>query len=108
MSSSRSKSIRKGYLKQRRLDTKSIDRVQLNLESRDEIIPVLKTVQHLYSKPDLCEEILKLVAQDVNGDSRSDCGREGMDYWQIVVLASVRLGCNLNYDRLQDLSGSAV
>jgi hypothetical protein len=27
-----------------------------------------------------------------------------LDYWHIVVLASVRLGCNLNYDRLQDLA----
>jgi IS5 family transposase len=44
------------------------------------------------------------VAQDVNGDSRRDCGREGMDYWQIVVLASVRLGCHRDDDRLQDLS----
>ena len=96
--------MRQGYSKQRRLDTESIDQVQRNLECRDEIIPILKTVQHLYSNSDLCEQILKLVAQDVNGDSRSDCGREGMDYWQIVVLASVRLGCNLNYDRLQDLA----
>ena len=46
------------------------------------------------------------MAQDVNGDSRRDCGREGMDYWQIVVLASVRLGCHLDDDRLQDLSGN--
>ncbi len=91
-------------VKQRRLDTESIDQIQLNLECRDEIIPILKTLQHLYSKSDLCEQILKLVAQDVNGDSRSDCGREGMDYWQIVVFASVRRGCNLDYDRLQDLS----
>ena len=69
--------MRKGYSKQRRLDTESIDQVQLNLECRDEIIPILKTVQHLSAKPDLCEQILKLVAQDVNGDSRSDCGRDG-------------------------------
>ena len=96
--------MRKGYSKQRQLDTESIDQVQLNLECRDEIIPILKTVQHLFSNPDLREQVLKLVAQDVNGDSRSDCGRDGMDYWQIVGLASVRLGCNLNYDRLQDLS----
>jgi hypothetical protein len=27
-----------------------------------------------------------------------------MDYWPIVVLASVRLGCNFDYDRLQDLA----
>jgi hypothetical protein len=27
-----------------------------------------------------------------------------MDYWPILVLAAVRLGCNLNYDKLQDLA----
>ncbi len=27
-----------------------------------------------------------------------------MDYWQILVLSSVRLGCNLDYDKLQDLA----
>jgi hypothetical protein len=27
-----------------------------------------------------------------------------MDYWPILVLASVRLGCNFDYDRLQDLA----
>ena len=27
-----------------------------------------------------------------------------MDYWQIMVLAAVRLGCNLDYDKLQDLA----
>jgi hypothetical protein len=25
-----------------------------------------------------------------------------MDYWQVVVLAAVRLGCNLDFDKLQD------
>jgi hypothetical protein len=27
-----------------------------------------------------------------------------MDYWPILVLAGVRLGCNLDYDKLQDLA----
>ncbi len=35
---------------------------------------------------------------------RHDRGREGLDYWHITVLASVRLGCNLDYDKLQDLA----
>jgi IS5 family transposase len=96
--------MRKGYSKQGRLDTERIDQVPLNLECRDEIIPVLRALQHLYSTPEDCDQMMKLVAQDVNGESRSDCGREGMDYWHILVLASVRLGCNLKYDRLQDLA----
>ncbi len=27
-----------------------------------------------------------------------------MDYWTILVLAAVRLGCNLDYDKLRDLA----
>jgi hypothetical protein len=61
-------------------------------------------LQHIYSQPQLRIEILNLVAQDVNVDSRSDTGREGLDYWHITVLAAVRLGCNLDYDKLQDLA----
>jgi hypothetical protein len=49
-------------------------------------------------------EILNLVARDVNEHSRHDRGREGLDYWQIAVLAAARLGCNLDYDKLQDLA----
>jgi hypothetical protein len=37
---------------------------------------------------------LHLIARDVNQHSRPDCGREGLDYWQVLVLAAVRLGCN--------------
>jgi len=48
--------------------------------------------------------VTSLVARDVNKDSRSDVGREGFSYWEIAVLASVRLGCNLDYDKLQDLA----
>ena len=50
------------------------------------------------------DRILDLIAQDVNRESRDDRGREGLDFWQILVLAAVRLGCNLDYDKLQDLA----
>ncbi len=96
--------MRKSFSRQTRLDCQSISEVKLNLKCRDEIIPILRGLQHIYSQPHLRDEILALVAQDVNENSRSDCGREGLDYWQITVLAAVRLGCNLDYDKLQDLA----
>jgi IS5 family transposase len=40
----------------------------------------------------------------VNGHSSPDRGRVGLSYWTITVLAAVRLGCNLDYDKLQDLA----
>jgi hypothetical protein len=96
--------MRKSFSEQPRLDCDAIENVKLNLECRDEIIPVLAALQHVYSKSDLRDSIVSLIAQDVNSDSRRDIGREGFDDWQILVLASVRLGCNLDYDKLQDLA----
>jgi len=96
--------MRRPFSRQRRLDCKSPEDVVLNFECRYKIIPILRSLQHIYSRPVLRDEILELVAQDVSRESRDDCGRPGMDYWQILVLSSVRLGCNLTYDALQDLA----
>jgi len=96
--------MRKGISKQTRFDCAPVDNVKLNLNCRDEIIPVLRGLQLIYSNAILRNKILDLVAEAVNGETRKDCGREGLDYWQIFVLASVRLGCNLDYDKLQDLA----
>jgi len=96
--------MRKPFSQQQRLDCDAINNVNLNLNCRDEIIPILAALQHIYSTPSLRDEILRLIAADVNHDSRRDIGREGLDDWQILVLAAVRLGCDLDYDKLQDLA----
>ena len=96
--------MRKAFASHRRLDCRGVLGVELNLECRDEIVPILRALQQIYSQPQLRDQILELIAQDVNQKSRDNLGREGMDYWQILVLAAVRLGCNLDYDKLQDLA----
>ena len=67
-------------------------------------MPILRALQHVYSDSKLRREMLGLVGKDVNPETSSAHGRPGMDYWQISVLAAVRLGCNLDYDKLQDLA----
>jgi len=89
---------------EQRLDCLPIGEVKLNLDCRDEIIPILRALQHLYGSPELRRELLALVGKDVNGDTSRKCGRRGMNYWEITVLAATRLGCNLDYDKLQDLA----
>jgi hypothetical protein len=89
---------------QYRFDCDPVNNVELNLDCRDEIVPILAALQHIYANATLRNRILELIGRDVNNDSRPDRGREGMDYWHILVLAAVRLGCNLDYDRLQDLA----
>ncbi len=96
--------MRQGFDAQMRLDCSSVPNVQLNLDCRDEIVPILAALKHIYSQPEVRDSILDAVAEDVNGTSSANRGRKGMDYWQILVLAAVRLGCNLDYDKLQDLA----
>lgn len=96
--------MRQAFSRQRRLDCPAIGDVPLNLECRCEIIPILKALQHIYSCGEVWRRLLDRIALDINRNSRSDRGREGLDYWQVLVLAAVRLGCNFTYDELQDLA----
>jgi IS5 family transposase len=96
--------MRLAIQEQPRLDCPPVDAVTLNVNCRDEIIPILRALQHVYGQAQVRQEILDLVGADVNGDSSPDRGREGLSYWTIMVLAAVRLGCNFDYDKLQDLA----
>ena len=96
--------MRKAFDRQQRMDRPTISNVPLNLGCRDEIVPILAALKHIYMQPQLRDDILRAVARDVNRDSSPKRGREGMDYWPILVLAAVRLGCTFDYDRLQDLA----
>ena len=100
--------MRKSYSNQLRLDSPPIDHVELNFECRDSIIPVLRSLQHVYSRPDVAEKIMQLIGSDINGKTSTKRGREGMDYWHILVLAGVRLGCNYTYDQIHDLSENHI
>jgi transposase, IS5 family len=89
---------------QERLDCLPISAVPLNLNCRDELIPILRALQHVYGDVPARRKLLTLVGKDVNPDTSRKLGRRGMNYWEITVLAATRLGCNLNYDKLQDLA----
>jgi len=61
-------------------------------------------LQHIYARTDVCAQLLQLIEQDINQGTKAQRGRPGLSYWEILVLAAVRLGCNYNYDALQDLA----
>jgi hypothetical protein len=95
--------MRKAFEEQRRFGCQAIKDIELNVNCRDEIIPILAALQHIYSEVAVKDQILALVAADVNQDSRDDCGRKGLDYWQILVLwppcgwgaTSITTGCKI-------------
>jgi len=78
----------------------ALDEIALDVDSRFELIPVLAGLQHLHGQPQTRERLLDLVAADVLGDADPDRGREGMSFWQILVLAVVRQGCDYDFAAL--------
>jgi len=96
--------MRKAMDRQRRLDCPAVTEVTLNFDCRSEIIPILRALQHIYGQPRVRGSILRAIGRDVNREASAKRGRQGLDYWSILVLAAVRLGCNFDYDQLQDLA----
>ena len=96
--------MRKAFDRQRRLDCPSVAGVPLNFNCRNQTIPILRGLQHIYSRPEVRDSILRAIGRDVNGKSKANRGRPGLDYWEILVLAAARLGCGYDYDQLQDLA----
>ena len=96
--------MRVPHRKQLTLDCTPVAQVELNPQCRAPMIPILRGLQYLYSRPQFRKQALAWIAEEVLGDADPERGREGMTLWQILVLAAVRLGCNVTYDELQDLA----
>ena len=84
--------MRRPFDCQLRLDASPVLQVPLNTNCRAEIVPILKALQFIYSQPELRDTILELIRRDINGKTSACRGRGGLDDWQILVLAAVRLG----------------
>jgi hypothetical protein len=98
------RAVRVAYPRPTTLDAIPISQVPLNVNCRDEIVPILASLQHLYADDAARDEILTFIAKDVNATSDPFQGRPGFGYWEILVLGAVRWGCNCDYDKLQNLA----
>jgi transposase, IS5 family len=81
-----------------------IPSIQFDVRSRDEIPKILRGLQSVYKDPvtrkKLFEELERVVPENVDRSK----GRRGMDLWKIFVLATLRLECNCDYDKLLELA----
>lgn len=98
--------MRHSYIPQMSLGSKAIDKIQFNIYSRHELVPILMALQYIYVHcSDILEKILKMIAKDIGGSTKNTKrGCVGLSHWENLVLAALRLGCNLNYDQLSDLA----
>ncbi|MCP4756777.1 MAG: ISNCY family transposase, partial [Proteobacteria bacterium] len=80
----------------------NIANIQFDLASRDEIPKLLMGLQYIYTNEVLRHSVFGILEDLTPKGVDPDNGRTGMDYWKILVLGTLRLGCNIDYDKLKD------
>jgi hypothetical protein len=96
--------MRKVIKEQMEIGETHISNIELDLNSRDEIPKVLMGLQHIYTNKALWNEIHPILEGITPIGVDPNNGREGMSYWNMLVLASLRLNCNWNYDTLKEMA----
>ncbi len=95
-----------------------IANIVIDVTSRDDIPTILLGLQHIYTtKPlreavfTILEEVIPLKATEDTADLvavDAGKGRPGMDQWSILVLGTLRLGLNADFDRIQELANQHI
>ena len=98
--------MRKDFDPQITFGTVPMSNINFDIFCRHELVPILMALQHLYFDKPALKEILDLIKKDIVEDKDEKLGCSGMNYWEILVLASARLGCDLDYDALHDLANN--
>jgi hypothetical protein len=88
--------------------------IEIDITSRDDIPMILLGLQHIYITEPLRETVFEILEEVIptketgnageNIAVDSNKGRPGMDQWCILVLGTLRLGLNADYDRIQELA----
>lgn len=81
-----------------------ISNVCINSNSRDDIPQLLRGLQYIYTEQKLRDQIFAILQQLSPLEIATDVGRPGMDWWKILVLGSLRLNLNCDFDRLHELA----
>ena len=80
-----------------------IDAIKINMRARDEIPKLLLGLQHIYCNRELRQKVFDILETMTPDDVDSKNGRPGMELWKILVMGTIRLNCNWDYDKLQEI-----
>jgi IS5 family transposase len=82
-----------------------IANIEFDLQSRDEIPKLLMGLQYIYRTTTIREKVFDILKQIVPIKSH-ETGRPGMDLWKILVLGTLRLNCNWDYDKVLEMANN--
>jgi len=93
--------MRKRFERQNTLDATLILEVKIDGKSRDELPKLLAALQYTFVTPELNKEVFAILEERILS-SKQQTGRLGMSLCEILVLGTVRLCMDIDYDRLRD------
>ncbi|PCI12898.1 MAG: hypothetical protein COB71_07865 [Thiotrichales bacterium] len=82
----------------------NIAEIEFDARSRDDIPAVLKGLQYIYTFDAARKKVFSTLAATLDPSVSTEVGRPGMELWEIFVLATLKLGLNCDFDRLQELA----
>jgi hypothetical protein len=104
--SSRENNMRKIIEAQLKFGQVDIDKIKIDLRCRDEIPQLLIGLQAIYQDKPLREKIFHHLKSVIPAAINHRMGRPGMDLWKILVLGTLRLSCNWDYDKVHDCANN--
>ncbi|WP_156830573.1 ISNCY family transposase [Methylobacter marinus] len=84
--------------------------IVIDPKSRDDIPQLLRGLQYIYTEVSLRQRIFAILEEVMperaggKGKASNKTGRPGMEQWKILVLGVLRLGLDVDYDRIQELA----
>jgi len=87
---------------QMKLGEVDIGKISFDLSSRDDIPQILMGLQHIYVTLDVRNKVFDILETMISNDVSLNNGRPGMDLWKILVMGTLRVNLNLDYDRIHE------
>jgi hypothetical protein len=78
--------------------------IEFDLQSRDEIPKLLIGLKSIYCNRQVRQEVSEVLMDLVPDNVDPNNGRNGMILWRILVLGTLRLSCNWDYDKLKEIA----
>jgi hypothetical protein len=81
----------------------NISEITFDPRSRDEIPKLLRGLQYIYCTEEIRKRVFAVLKEMVPRGVDMNNGRPGMELWKILVMGTIRLNCNWDYDKLKEI-----
>lgn len=65
-------------------------------------------LQYIYCNQEYRDPVFKILEELIPAGISSNKGRRGMTLWKILVLGTLRLNCNWDYDKVKEMADNHI